>query len=87
MDRDERSTGHAVLQAGPRGLPKRLRSGRQPLVERLDVPSIREDLRPRELKPPRRHVQRRFTNPKASVSVRDVTSPQTDCPHGRPTGF
>ena len=56
MDREERSSGHAVLQAGPRRTPERASSAWEPLVERADVPSEREDLRPREVEPRRRHV-------------------------------
>ena len=61
VDREERGSGHAVLQAGPRRTPERAPSAREPLVERADVPPEREDLRPREVEPRRRHVTRRST--------------------------
>ncbi len=51
MDGEERSAGHAVLQARPRRAPERAPSARKPLVERADVPTKREDLRPREVEP------------------------------------
>jgi hypothetical protein len=58
MDREKRRAGHAVLEAGPRRLPERIRPGWEPLVERLDVASVREDLRPREVEPTPGHVTR-----------------------------
>ena len=57
MDRERRRAGHAVLQAGPCRLPERFRAGQQPLVERLDIPSVGEDLRPREIEATLRHVR------------------------------
>jgi len=55
MDREQSGAWHAVLQASPRGTPERVGSGWEPLVERLDVASVCEDLRPREVDPPRQH--------------------------------
>ena len=57
VDREERGAGHAVLQAGPRRTPERAPSAWEPLVERADVSSEREDLRPREVEPRRPHVR------------------------------
>jgi hypothetical protein len=50
VDRQERRPRHAVLQTRPRRTAERARAGRQPLIERADVPPERQDLRPRELK-------------------------------------
>ena len=56
VDREERGSGHAVLQAGPSRTPERAPSGREPLIERADVSSEREDLRAREFEPRARHI-------------------------------
>jgi hypothetical protein len=39
----------AVLQAGPCGVPKRIRTGREALIERLDPAPVGKDRPPREL--------------------------------------
>src|SRR2546427_5858413 len=57
MDGNERSAGHAVLQARPRRTPEGAPSAWEPLVERADVPPEREDLRPRQVEPRRLHVR------------------------------
>ena len=59
VDREERGARHAVLQARPRRTPERARAGWEPLVERADAPSEREDLRPREVEPRPRQVRPR----------------------------
>ena len=56
MDRQERGSWHAVLKAGPRRTPQRTSPPWQPLIERSDAPSEREDLRPRDSQPPPVHV-------------------------------
>ncbi len=56
MDRQQRGPRHAVLQPRPRGSPQRGRSRGQPLVERADASSERQDLRPRQLEPGGGHV-------------------------------
>ena len=48
VQREQRGSRHAVLQAGPRRPPQRLRARRQPLVEPTDPSSERQDLPPRE---------------------------------------
>src|SRR6266511_2155192 len=49
VDREERSTRHAVLQAGPRRTPQRVSAGRKTFVECADAPPERQDLRPRQV--------------------------------------
>jgi hypothetical protein len=53
VDREERGSRHAVLEAGPRRTPERAGSAWESLIECADVPPEREDLRPRE-------IERRF---------------------------
>ena len=48
MDREQRGSRHAVLEAGPRRMPQRVRASWEPLVKRLDLPPEREDLGARE---------------------------------------
>src|SRR5436309_1659570 len=59
MDREQRSAGHAVLQARPRRTPERAPSAWEPLVERADLTAECEDLcageaerRPCHVRPP-----------------------------------
>jgi hypothetical protein len=57
MDREKGRPRHAVLQAGPRRAPERTAPTREPLIERADMASVREDLRTREVESSRRaHV-------------------------------
>ena len=51
VDRKECGPRHAVLQARPGSTAERARAPWQPLVERADSPTEREDLRPREVEP------------------------------------
>ena len=51
VDREERSSRHAVLQPGPRCEPQRLRARGEPLVQATDASSKREDLRTRQIEP------------------------------------
>ena len=44
MDREQRGSRHAVLEARPSGTPKRLGTGWQTLIERSDSSSVPEDL-------------------------------------------
>lgn len=55
VDGEQRGSRHAVLQARPGGLPKRVRSGRKPSVERASAATEGEDLRPREMEQRRVH--------------------------------
>ena len=48
VDRQERRSGHAVLKTGPRRTLQRTLPPWQPLIERSDAPSEREDLRSRD---------------------------------------
>jgi hypothetical protein len=51
MDREERGSGHAVLQARLRRTAEQARSAGEPLVERADVSAERQDLHPRQVEP------------------------------------
>jgi hypothetical protein len=51
VDREERRARHAVLEARPRSTAEGARAAWETLVERADVPSEREDLRPSQTKP------------------------------------
>jgi len=66
MDRKERRTRHAVLQARPGRTPEGTRAGREPFVERADAPSERQDLRPREVERNTPRSRPRFHGPSQS---------------------
>jgi hypothetical protein len=72
MDREQRGATNAVLQAGRRGLSEGVRAGWEPLVERLAIPSVGEDLLPREAEPLPRHVP--LPVPTDQVGVSDCHS-------------
>ncbi len=61
VQRQQRGSRHAVLQAGPRRPPQRLRALRHPLVEPTDPSPERQDLLPREPESrSRRHFGRAY---------------------------
>lgn len=73
MHREERGSGHAVLQAGPGCAAERAPSGWEAFIERADVPSVCEDLLPSEVETRPRHV----TQAAASCPhTAQVTTPQ-----------
>jgi len=61
VNREERSSRHAVLQSGPRGEPQRLRARGEPLVQATDASSKREDLRARQIEPTLGHRDQPLT--------------------------
>ena len=56
VEGQQRRAGHAVLNTGPGGAPQRRSSSWQPLIERSDASSKREDLRSRKPESRSHHV-------------------------------
>ena len=62
VQREQRGSRHAVLQAGPGRAPQRLRARRQALVERADPSPERQDLPPRDPQSRLRRTHRRVSS-------------------------